>query len=436
MQLTDLYSRPDDWQEIRIDALARPVRQLVDPAELKGETVCHISIPSFDEVGGGRLEPAASIASQKLRLQGGEVLLARLNPRKSRVLLVPPHQAPILASTEFVALRPGEACDPNFLAWALRSRLMRQWLDSQTRSVTRSHQRADSQTLTHAQLWLPPIDKQRRIAAFLDRETSRIDRLVDRKRHLLGLLDEKRKAVGRAAVSGELTSRDARRRESDLPWLPAVPSQWPIAKLSLVAKLGTGHTPSRSEPRYWEGERDIPWLTTSDIQLFRNDRRDTIDSTKESISRLGLENSSAELHPGETVALSRTASVGFSVIMGCDMATSQDFVTWTCSERLDPGFLLLCLRAMRTDLQHRLATGSTHKTIYMPVIQGLRIPLPPIEEQRRAVGVAKEQMAEVDRLAGLISQQLPLFGERRDTLVTAAVSGQVDPSSYEAPTSS
>jgi type I restriction enzyme S subunit len=399
---------------------------------MKGEAVCHISIPSFDEVGGGRLEPAASIASQKLRLQGGEILLARLNPRKSRVLLVPPHQAPILASTEFVALRPGPACDPTFLVWTLRSRLVRQWLDSQTRSVTRSHQRAEPQSLTHAQLWLPSIETQRSIAAFLDRETARIDGLVDRKRHLLGLLDEKRKAVGRAAVGGELTSRGARPKESGLPWLPAVPSHWPIAKLSLVARLGTGHTPSRSEPAYWEGERDIPWLTTGDIQLFRDDRRDTIHSTKESISRLGLENSSAELHPAGTVALSRTASVGFSVIMGSDMATSQDFVTWTCSERLDPGFLLLCLRAMRTDLQQRLATGSTHKTIYMPVIQGLRIPLPPIDEQKRAAATAREQMAEIDQLAGVIGRQLPLFEERRDTLVTAAVSGQLDPRSYGA----
>ena len=61
--------------------------------------------------------------------------------------------------------------------------------------------------------------------------------------------------------------------------------------------------------------------------------------------------------------------------MGSDMATSQDFVTWTCGPLLEPRFLLLCLRAMRRDLLERLAQGSTHKTIYMPDIESIRVPL-------------------------------------------------------------
>jgi type I restriction enzyme S subunit len=138
------------------------------------------------------------------------------------------------------------------------------------------------------------------------------------------------------------------------------------------------------------------------------------------------------LHTAGTVALSRTASVGFSVIMGRDMATSQDFVTWTCSPLLEPRFLLLCLRVMWNDLLGRLAMGSTHKTIYMPDIQGLRIPLPPIDEQTRAVKRAHVQMQMIDGLSALIQQQLPLLNERREALITEAVTGQLHPTSYRA----
>ena len=84
-----------------------------------------------------------------------------------------------------------------------------------------------------------------------------------------------------------------------------------------------------------------------------------------------MANSSAELHPKGSVVLCRTASAGYSAVMGKDMATSQDFVAWRCGPQLDPFYLLWCLRAMRSDLLGRLAMGSTHKTIYVPDLQAL-----------------------------------------------------------------
>jgi len=63
------------------------------------------------------------------------------------------------------------------------------------------------------------------------------------------------------------------------------------------------------------------------------------------ISTLGLANSAAEVHPPGpgTVVLSRTASVGYSAVMGVGMATSQDFATWTCGPLMDPYYLLWSL---------------------------------------------------------------------------------------------
>lgn len=163
------------------------------------------------------------------------------------------------------------------------------------------------------------------------------------------------------------------------PWLTE--SRWPTAPIRLVARLGSGHTPSRSKPEYWENCTE-PWITLADVWQLRSGETTIINDTKENISLLGLANSSATLRPAGTVILSRTASVGFSAIMGKEMATSQDFATWTCGPRLDSRYLLHALRGMAPDLQ-RIATGSTHKTIYMPAIEQLRVPLPPVDEQRR-----------------------------------------------------
>ncbi|MFF0108871.1 restriction endonuclease subunit S [Streptomyces hirsutus] len=192
------------------------------------------------------------------------------------------------------------------------------------------------------------------------------------------------------------------------PWLSA--SRWPTAPIRLVARLGSGHTPSRSKPEYWEN-CTVPWITLADVWQLRSGRTDVITDTNEMISPLGLANSSAVKHPAGTVILSRTASVGFSAIMGRDMATSQDFATWSCGPNLDPRYLLHALRGMAPDLK-RIAMGSTHKTIYMPDIEQLRVPLPPLEMQRRIAEFLDTETTRIDALSAMRERQVSLLEER------------------------
>jgi type I restriction enzyme S subunit len=269
------------------------------------------------------------------------------------------------------------------------------------------------------------IERQRHIADFLDAETARIDHVTTVLSKALDVLRERRQAGVIAAISGSVHTD---RRISSLPWLDTVPGTWQEVRLGLVARMGSGHTPSRSHPEWWE-DCTIPWITTGEVQQIRNDRAEVIHETREVISELGLANSAAELHPAGTVVLSRTASAGFSAIMGGDMATSQDFVTWTCGARLDPYYLLWCLRAMRQDLLGRLAMGSTHKTIYFPDLQMLRIPLPGRPEQERIVASIRQQNSRIDILMDKVRRQQELLTERKRALITAAVTGQFDVSS-------
>ncbi|MFG3475402.1 restriction endonuclease subunit S [Streptomyces sp. NPDC047980] len=179
-----------------------------------------------------------------------------------------------------------------------------------------------------------------------------------------------------------------------------------------MARLGSGHTPSRSKPEYWEN-CTVPWITLADVWQLRDGRTNVISETKEMVSPLGLANSAAVKHPAGTVILSRTASVGFSAIMGRDMATSQDFATWTCGSKLEPRYLLHALRGMAPDLK-RVATGSTHKTIYMPDIEQLRVPLPPLEEQRRIAEFLDAETARIDKTRTTMRRLYVVLHERRD----------------------
>lgn len=361
-------------------------------------------------------------------LRPGDLLLSRSGTLGRALLWTTDEPAAFAGYLVRFAPDPCRA-DPRFLWYLTQTSEFQQQVEIDATQATISNFNARR----YADLTVPKppsLSDQRGIADFLDIETERLTQVVQAKERLLNLLTVKRATLYSAAAAGQLGVSHPRSARPNLPWLSAIPDHWQVAKLSLVAELGTGHTPSRAESAYWDTDREIAWLTTGDIERFRDDRLNVLSETKEQISRIGLENSAAVLHPKGTVALSRTASVGFSVVMGVDMATSQDFVTWTCSELVEPLFLLICLRAMRTDLVGRLAMGSTHKTIYMPDIESLRIPLPPVHEQRELVDLVEKETARLDDVARRLHMQLPLFGERRNALITAAVSGQVDPSSY------
>ena len=143
--------------------------------------------------------------------------------------------------------------------------------------------------------------------------------------------------------------------------------------------METGHTPSRKKPEYWGG--DIPWIGIKDAT---GNHGRIIFETLQTTNELGIANSSARVLPAGTVCLSRTASVGYVLVMGRPMATSQDFVNWVCGEDLNPHFLKYLLLAERESLDV-YATGSVHQTIYFPEVKAFHICMPTRDEQDRIV---------------------------------------------------
>jgi type I restriction enzyme S subunit len=214
-------------------------------------------------------------------------------------------------------------------------------------------------------------------------------------------------------------------KDSGVEWLGEVPEHWLVKPIRLVAKLESGHTPSRSHPEYWE-ECTVPWITLSDVWQFREGNTKYIYQTKEKVSELGLANSSARLLPKNTVILSRTASVGFSAIMGVEMATTQDFANWICGPGLVPEFLLNVFRAMNGEFR-RLMMGSTHNTIYMPDIQALRFVQPPRNEQILIVDFLDRETAKIDELIAEQRRLIELLKEKRQAVISHAVTKGLDP---------
>ena len=168
-----------------------------------------------------------------------------------------------------------------------------------------------------------------------------------------------------------------------------IPDDWEVVLLDSVAKRGSGHTPDKKHPEYWNG--NIKWISLKD-----SDRLDVpyIDDTADKTTPLGIANSSAVVHPAGTVILSRDAGVGKSAIMRNEMAVSQHFIAWQCSTQLENHFLYYWLQVRKPEFE-RIAIGNTIKTIGLPYFKHLKIPFPPKKEEQKAIA---QTLSDVDAL--------------------------------------
>ncbi|MDP3208138.1 MAG: restriction endonuclease subunit S [Rhodoglobus sp.] len=202
------------------------------------------------------------------------------------------------------------------------------------------------------------------------------------------------------------------------PQKPA-PKHWQWVKLDEIARLESGHTPSRLHSEYWDG--DIAWVGIKDARLSHGG---TIKDTIQKVTQLGIANSSARLLPADTVCLSRTASVGYVVVLGREMSTSQDFVNWVCSPALDPRFLQYLFVAEGDDIL-RFGKGSTHTTIYFEAAEQFRVCIPAINEQRRIVAKLDDMLARSKRAKEELAAIPALLERYRQSVLAAAFRGDL-----------
>lgn len=153
---------------------------------------------------------------------------------------------------------------------------------------------------------------------------------------------------------------------------------WKEILLDDFATRGSGHTPSKSYPEYYNG--NIYWISLKDSKRLDNGY---IEETETKITQEGIDNSSAVLHPPGTVLLSRDAGIGKSAVMRHPMAVSQHFIVWrTIENKSSNWFLYNWLQIMKPRFE-RIAIGSTIKTIGLPYFKKLKIVAPDFPEQQK-----------------------------------------------------
>jgi type I restriction enzyme S subunit len=360
-------------------------------------------------------ETAPSRARRVLR--PGDTILSTVRTYLRAVWTLRGLDADLVASTGFVCLRPRSGVDSRFLGWLAQADSVVE--EVVARSVGVSYPAVNPSEVGLIKVSCPPLAEQCAIADYLDRETVRIDALIAAKRRMVELLEQE----FRVSRIDRVVDRPNEERRRGPAWLGSIPSAWKIMRLKFVARMESGHTPSRQVEAYWI-DCSIPWITLNDVSDLEAEWH-FLDPTN-FVNELGLQNSSAHVLPQNAVVLSRDATVGRSALLGRPMAVSQHFVAWVCGPQLLPEYLLNVLRG---PMQHHfgsLTAGATIATIGMPDLNQLVVPIPPIQEQTRIVRRIAAIQKHSNQTLVRVNRQIALLQERRHALITAAVTGQLD----------
>ncbi|PPJ63246.1 restriction endonuclease subunit S [Cuspidothrix issatschenkoi] len=154
------------------------------------------------------------------------------------------------------------------------------------------------------------------------------------------------------------------------------------ACLGDLVKIVGGGTPSRAKDEYYNG--CIPWITVKDFgdEIF-------LRKSQETITKLGLKESSTNLIPAGNIILITRMAVGKVAINLIDVAINQDLKALICKPELYPKYLLFFLLS-RSEYLNSQADGATVKGITVNTVEELKIPLPPLPEQKRIAAILEK----------------------------------------------
>jgi restriction endonuclease S subunit len=313
----------------------------------------------------------------------------------------------MLHQNHIFAVRPDEALDSEFLVYWLDGPLARTYFRTTAKQTT-NLAGTNKWTLGNLPLPVPPLNEQRRIVAYLDREAARIDMLIEEQQRLVVLLVERR-----VAVIAEPFSQAH----------PTVPLGSALEELIDHRGKTPGKVGNKNDDFTDEGVPVVSAIHIKNGQISWGERERFVPYW------MFEKWMPVRLHKGD-VLLTSEAPLGNVAQVPSDaplVLSQRLFALRGREDILDATYLRFFLESDRGQaLLRDGASGSTVSGIRQSRLVQVPVPIPPLDEQREVSKKISEQIVKIDTLVDETERFIELARERRSALITAAVTGQID----------
>lgn len=371
-------------------------------------------------------ENAPSRARRKVRDGDTIVSTVRTYLRAIAPIKNPPEN--LIVSTGFAVVRPRKV-EPAFLAYALRESSFIESVVARSTGV--SYPACNASEVGGIAIPLPTPAEQRAIAAFLDRETGRVDRLVAKKRELIERLKEKRTALISRTVTRGLPPAAARAaglpenpplKPSGIEWIGDIPKHWDVVAYKRVCtRVDVGIAEAATHAYCDDG---VPIIRSTNVKPNKLDTSDVLRIEP----WFAAKNRSKTLRAGDLVTVrtgypGTTAAVPpefdgcqcFTLVLSTPKRTAHGpFFSWVLNSH--PGASYFEMEGW----------GTAQTNISVPIVRFMPVPRPPLPEQTAIAAYLDEETAKLDALVGKVEEAVERLQEYRTALITAAVTGKID----------
>ena len=396
-------------------------------SELRGlcpnTEVSFVPMESVYEYGGidlSRTKPLSDVVNGYTYFRNEDVVVAKITPcfengKGSRATELVSGVA--FGTTELHVLRGAPSIDVQYLFYLTLGDAFRKLGEAEMYGAG-GQKRVPVSFVTNLKHPIPPLPEQQAIAAFLDRETAKIDALVAKKERLIKLLQEKRIALISNAVTRGL-SPNAPMKDSGVEWLREIPAHWEVTALRrLITEV---EHPVKIDP---EGVYREIGIRSWGKGIFH---KDPIQGVHLGDKRV------FNIRPGELVLNIVFAWEGAVAVTSEDdrkMIASHRFPTFQhLSTLVDLDYLLMFLQSEHgralMELNSPGAAGR-NRTIRIDAFLGEEILLPPLKEQQEIVTAFRNKEHRLQSLSAKVDEAIECLKELRSALISAAVTGRID----------
>ncbi len=369
----------------------------------------------------------AALAETSLSMVlAGSVLLVVRGMILAHSIPVAVTTAPVTINQDMKALRCSERIEARFLQAVIHG--AKPWFLANTGESSHGTKKLETEVIGRFLVPLPPLESQRAIADFLDAETARIDALIAAKENLLAILAEKRRALVTQAVTRGLDP-SVTMRDSGIPWLGGIPAHWDEVRLRFLFKrIEQGWSPQAESHEPSEDEWGV--LKLSAVSRGRFDESAAKALPPELEPRLDYEVKAGDFLLTRANTPSLVGDVCFveatrPKLMLCDLIYRLALRPELVDGRYLAHFLGLPLGRSQIEADARGTSGSMVK-ISQEHIKSWLIPVPPLAEQLEIVEFVSDELNSIAKVESATRSTLRLLRERREAVIAAAVTGQLD----------
>jgi len=452
----NLSELPKGWACARLDDVSDIIRGISFPKDAKTKTyqegyiACLRTANVQREVDWSDLwfVPSEFVRRDQQLLQEHDILISTANSLElvGKVCQVRILTHPATLGAFIAAIRISPLVNPKFFYFQIASSDIQASIRA-CASTTTNISNVNTNRLKEIQLFTSPLNEQKRIVAKIEELFTRLDAGIEALKKVKAELKRYRQAVLKYAFEGKLTAewreknkdklepasnlleRIAKEREKntkdkakklpplDTSNLPELPEGWEWTKVHSVCETTSGGTPSRRKPEYYGG--DIPWLKSGEL----NDG--IVKSAEETITRHGLENSSAKIFPKGTLLIALYgATVGKLGILGIDAVTNQAICAIFTPKQLDDKYLFLYLANYRNKLLN-LRIGGAQPNISQQIIRDIPFPITDFKEQRQIVAEIERHFSIADEVEQTVEKCLKEADRLRQSILKRAFEGKL-----------